>query len=70
MTFTLNNKELLDIQAWVIAHDAECHGSKRPYAGAAGGALAYEFTPTWIGTVVVVRCVCGETFNATDFDDW
>lgn len=70
MSFDISGKELLDIQAWLAVHDAEAHEGKRPYAGAIGGALTYEFTPNGVGTTIVVRCLCGETFNATDFEDW
>lgn len=68
--FNISGKELLDIQAWRVAHDAERHSGKHPYAGAIGGSLSYEFTPTGLGRTIVVRCICGEEFNATDFEDW
>ena len=34
--------------------------------GAIGGTFTYEFTPTSIGTVGTIRCVCGDTFTFED----
>jgi hypothetical protein len=38
--------------------------------GAIGGRFTYEFTPTGLGTCVVVTCVCGAELNITDYRDW
>ncbi len=39
-------------------------------SGAIGGRLTYCFTPTGLGTITVIKCVCGEEINVTDFDSW
>ena len=38
--------------------------------GAIGGQYTYSFTPTSLGTVVLVRCACGNEENATGYDSW
>ncbi len=48
---------------------------RRPYTGAIGGGLTYEFTPTGLGTVTRVTWGkgCGEwekTLDVTDYDLW
>ena len=36
-----------------------------------GGHIDYIFTPTSIGTAVLIRCyLCGEEENITDYDLW
>jgi len=35
-----------------------------------GGAYTYKFTPTGLGTVIVVRCVNGNKIDLTDYDNW
>ena len=40
------------------------------YLGAIGGGLTVCFTQTSVGCSVVLKCSCGESFNATDYDSW
>lgn len=36
-----------------------------------GGHIDYIFTPTSVGTAVLIRCyLCGEEENITDYDLW
>jgi len=35
-----------------------------------GGAYTYSFTPTGLGTIVVVKCVNKNTIDLTDYDNW
>jgi hypothetical protein len=35
-----------------------------------GGAYTYEFTPTGLGTIIVVKCVNKNTIDLTDYDNW
>lgn len=36
-----------------------------------GGNIDYIFTPTSVGTAVLIRCyLCGEEENITDYDLW
>jgi hypothetical protein len=42
-----------------------------PYYGACGGALAYHFSPTGLGTVFTVsHALTKETLDLTDYDNW
>ena len=66
LTFDLLGGELKKYHRWKAKHDKTC-----PDKGAAiGGRITFSFTPTGIGTVVVVKCACGEEKNVTDFDRW
>ena len=38
--------------------------------GAIGGRWTYKLTPTGLGTIIVVQCICGEEENVTDFNSW
>jgi len=42
---------------------------KYPYFGAIGGDLTYKFSPTSLGTVLVVES-CGQELNLTDYSSW
>jgi len=42
---------------------------KYPYFGAIGGDLTYKFTPTGLGTILVVQS-CGQELNLTDYASW
>ena len=37
-------------------------------AGAIGGAITYEFTPTSLSTIVKLRCACGKIEDITDYE--
>jgi hypothetical protein len=65
-TFSIADTELEKAEKFIDAHEAK-HGRCR---AAAGGRYAYEFTPTGIGTCVVIKCACGVNENVTDFDNW
>lgn len=62
MSFELTNEQSLKLAAWV--------GHCTTYAGAIGGRLRYEFTPTGIGTIVNVQCLCGERLELTESGNW
>lgn len=43
----------------------------KQYAGAIGGRLTFEITPTSLGLVVVVSdAISGTKFNLTDYEGW
>jgi len=63
------------IQIWKNTHSCKLrtdeHGMKDEiYVGAIGGALTYEFTPTGLGTITVIRCACSEKLDLTNTDEW
>lgn len=39
-------------------------------ASASGGALTYSFTPTSLGVIVKLTCVCGDKIDVTRYDKW
>lgn len=52
------------VRTWMQAHDTYKH-----HTGAVG-TYTWEFTPAVTGTVVKVRCSCGEALDLTDNDTW
>ncbi len=47
------------------------HAHKGKNVGAIGGKFTYEFTPTSLGIVVIVRCnICKEKTDVTDYESW
>lgn len=62
-SFSIDSGEWGKIKTWQCSHNIEKHGEAVRYAGAIGGELTYEFTPTSIGIVGVVKCTCGESFT-------
>lgn len=69
-TFELSQVEYDRYLEWRTTHYKQRHNGHAPYAGAAGGGLSFEFTPTGLGTCKVVKCMCGESASVTDFEDW
>lgn len=39
-------------------------------SGTIGERLTYEFTPTGIGTIIKIKCACGEEIDLTDYENW
>jgi len=55
-------------QSWIEQHKKD-HPMK--HTGAVGGRWSYTFTPTGIGTIVVVRCcACGAEKDVTNYEGW
>jgi hypothetical protein len=54
-------KETKAISEWINKHIEEKHGGNS-YAGAIGGRFSYNFTPTSIGEIGVIKCSCGDSF--------
>jgi hypothetical protein len=78
--FDLTKDQWRRLQEWSSAQndkvakmqdDASCDFPCTPYYGAIGGHLTYSFTPTSIGTIVVVENnVTKEKIDLTDYDLW
>lgn len=58
--FSLDNSEEQAISEWRKQHNKERHPNA--HFGAIGGELTYKFTPTSIGMIGEVFCICGEKF--------
>jgi len=73
--FDMSPSDTLLINDWLADHNKTCKfyddGSTASNpCGAIGGRLTYSFTPTGLGTVVVVMCACGAKLDLTDVDNW
>lgn len=62
--FPISEEEQKSINSWIEKHTQEKHGGNH-YAGAIGG-YTFEFTPTSIGTIGTIKCLCGDTFTFSD----
>lgn len=60
-SFIITDKEEAAIKKWQKKHVKEKHNGNN-YSGAIGGRYTYEFIPTSIGDIGIVRCSCGEEF--------
>lgn len=65
--FQVSQEEAAKAERWLSRHRCTVRTETPP---AAGGRVSYEFTPTGIGTVIVVRCACGKSKNVTDYEGW
>ena len=48
----------------------DMNGREVPYLGAIGGGVTYCFTPTSLGTTLVVRWSDGQELDLTDYSMW
>ena len=65
----LNDEECKKFNVWDKEHIKTCkiyNGG----SGAIGGRMTYCFTPTSLGTVVKVKCACGEEVDVTAYEMW
>jgi len=79
MKFEVTEKQQEKLRRWLeeIKPDVmklskpDPFGENEPYYGAIGGGLTYEFTPTGIGDILIVReTYTQKTLNLTDYDSW
>lgn len=63
--FSIFPEEAEKIIAWQENHIKEKHNGKS-YVGTIGGRFSYEFTPTSLGDIAVVKCSCGGEFCFRD----
>lgn len=77
MQFSLTEEELIIYRKWLNEHNKECiYSSERESSniasltGAIGGRLSFIFTPTGLGNIVQVKCICGATNTLTNFENW
>ena len=62
--FALSDEEEKDITEWIESHLNEFHNSRDNISISSG--FSYEFTPTSIGTVGIVKCSCGDEYCFRD----
>lgn len=66
ISFTMTYEQKEKLETWKSAHTKTCN----PNEGAIGGRWTYRFTPTSIGTALVVQCCCKESVDISDYEDW
>ena len=62
--FVLTDIEKKDITEWMESHLNEFHNSRDNISISSG--FSYEFTPTLMGTVGIVKCSCGDEYCFRD----
>ena len=68
--FKLNKEQTEKYQEWKKEHDVICTVSKSNDIGAIGGRFTFQFTPTSLGTITIVKCACGGNIDLTEYGDW
>ena len=63
--FSIHPEEANRILAWEEKHIKEKHNGNG-HVDAIGGHFSYEFTPTSLGDIGVVKCSCGAEFCFRD----
>lgn len=71
VNFSISPEEHQRIKEWIKEHNKKFHNidadkGEIRYSGAIGGSFNYIFTPTSIGTVGTIKCICGEEFTFQD----
>ena len=60
----------VDDSAFEKLYEFYKHNCTQTMVGAIDGKTTFSFTPTSIGTVVKVKCVCGNEADLTDYENW
>ena len=64
--FEMSDVEHKEFSEWYQEHKEVCELRKENRYGS----ITYSFTPIGIGTVIEVKCSCGEHKNLTDTSCW
>jgi hypothetical protein len=67
--FKLDEKQVAKLQKWLKSHDRTCE-FKKEKGSTIGGRLTYRFTPTGLGVISAVHCLCGKRVDLTDSENW
>lgn len=74
MDLDLDDTQRTRLDSWLKMQRAlmcQVQGTHSPYYGAIGGEITYCFTPTSLGTILVVKHAgTGKEINLTDFNSW
>ena len=65
--FGITDEEWDTIHRWQDEHINKVHNGNS-YSGAIGGGWSYEFTPTSIGNIGIVKCSCGAEFTFRELE--
>jgi hypothetical protein len=66
-TFTLSAEQYKKYNEW---REEKNKTKGEVYVGAIGGAYSFCFTPTGLGTMVVVKCADGTELDLTEYEYW
>lgn len=64
----LDEKQKIKFAKWKKKHDKKCE--YRIKSPTEGGRFTYMFTPTGLGMIIRVRCLCGKEIDLTDSENW
>ncbi len=67
-TFSLSDEQNQKYMDWDTRHYPTCIYYK--HSGAIGGRLTFLFAPNSVGTVVRIKCACGEEIDLSDYENW
>jgi hypothetical protein len=77
MSFKVSDVEFAKLEEWKKEHEKTCVYHGKTMANPANmryfspsSPVTYCFTPTGIGDVVKLKCLCGEVVDITDYDMW
>lgn len=62
--FKLDEDELEKIHIWKKNHTCS-YNNDMPTLGEK---LTYKFTPTGLGNIIEVKCICGESLDLTEYE--
>jgi len=64
MRFELTEEQKKRVEEWFQEHKCDAD------PGSIGGKFSYIITPTGLGDCVMVKCLCGESIDLTNVDNW
>jgi hypothetical protein len=67
MKFVIPDESVKEFYNWKKQHDKTCQSKD---AGAIGGRLSFSFTPTGLGDIIKIKCMCGEFIDLTHSERW
>ena len=68
MEFHIVGEDYEEYKKWYEEHNKACPLYMND--GAIGGRLEYAFRPTGLGSIITVRCGCGEELDLTHSENW
>jgi hypothetical protein len=72
MNFELSEDRMKLVNTFIKEHECSLERDEFGFkkCGPIGGDITYCFTPTSLGNIEVVKCLCGKKINITPFECW